>query len=396
MRHTPAVPPAVRPDLACCLQRGGLLFADDHETGLALFERAHAIDPTHQGARTCLTLGHIAAGTHHVERENWAGALAAYRRALAIDPHHAGAHFNLGWELLRQGQFEEGWREYEWRWRWKKFGHPPRAFGQPQWRGEPLDGARILLHAEQGYGDTIQFVRYAPLVARRGGVVIVEADRSLARLLATVPCVAQVVAKGESLPAFDWHCPMMSLPLAFGTTLDTIPAEVPYVHLEAGSSGPANAADSRTRVGIVWASGSPDDARYQRRSIPFELLAPLRQIDAVQWYSLQKGPAAAAVAASPAAWPIIDLSPSIHDFADTARFIAGLDLVISVDTSVAHLAGAMGKPVWILVSRPCDWRWLVGRTDSPWYPSARLFVQPAPGQWAPVIAQLAAALPGLR
>jgi hypothetical protein len=268
----------------------------------------------------------------------------------------------------------------------------PRGFSQPLWLGEPLNGSRILLHAEQGLGDAIQFARYAPMVAERGATVLLEVHRHLVRLMTTLPGVATVVARGQSLPAFDWQCPLMSLPLAFGTTVETIPTRVPYLAAQRDGPGPQRTTAAGTQsVGLVWA-GSPAHRRDQRRSIGLDLFTPLTQIDGLRWYSLQKGPAAAALSTPPPGLDLIDLARDIHDFADTAAIVANLDLVVTVDTSVAHLAGAMGKPVWILVPKPSDWRWMLDRDDSPWYPTARLFRQRTPGEWAPVVEQIHQAL----
>jgi cytochrome c-type biogenesis protein CcmH/NrfG len=375
-----------------CLQLGHLVFPHDTDTGLRYFERAHAADPAHAGARACLALGHLAAGAFRAGRQEWPAMFTAYHRALEIDPEHAGGHFNLAVEYLRQGMFPEGWWEYEWRWRWDKFADRPRGFSQPQWRGEPLEGACILLHAEQGFGDAIQFARYAPLVAARGGTVILEVDRRLVRLMDTLPGVTTLVARGEALPAFDWQCPLMSLPLACGTTLATIPHTVPYLTPRHESPDVFGAAAAGvTRVGLVWA-GSPAHLRDQRRSIDIDLFAPLTRLPGLQWYSLQKGSPALTLVTPQPGLHLVDLAPAIHDFADTAALVASLDLVITVDTSVAHLVGALGKPVWILVPNPADWRWLLDREDSPWYPTARLFRQRTPGQWAPVVDQVREAL----
>jgi cytochrome c-type biogenesis protein CcmH/NrfG len=378
--------------VGACLELGNLLFPREPNAGLGFLRRAFEIDPNHDGVRACLTLGHVAMGALHAAREDWAEMLAAYRRALDIDPSHAEAHFNLAVELLRTGEYAQGWREYEWRWQWAGFADRPRNFPQPLWRGEPLNGARILLHAEQGLGDAIQFVRYLPLVAERGGTVVLEVYEPLVRLLASLPGVATMVSRGSALPVVDWHCPLMSLPLAFDTTLETVPAPVPYVTAAAAPlepDGPISATGAR-RIGLAWA-GSPTHLRDQRRSIGLDLFAPLTHVQGTRWYSLQKGPAALALAASPAA-DLVDLGPRMSDFFDTAALIASLDLVITVDTSVAHLAGAMGKPVWILLSAPSDWRWMLGRDDSPWYPTARLFRQAVPGQWGPVLEQIHQAL----
>jgi hypothetical protein len=249
-----------------------------------------------------------------------------------------------------------------------------QRFSQPQWQGEPLEGARILLCAEQGLGDTMQFVRYAPLVAARGGEVVLEVQPGLHRLLSRFEGAHEIVSRGRPLPEFRWQCPLLSLPRIFHTDIATIPAAVPYLH--------ANAADVRAwsrrlrreglRIGLAW-SGNPDHSRNRQRSIPLAQLAPLLQLQGATFYSLQKGSPTAQLRDLPATAKLIDLDAEQRDFADTAAIMSNLDLVISVDTAMAHLAGALGKPVWILLRYVPDWRWLLNREDSPWYPTARLF-----------------------
>jgi hypothetical protein len=262
------------------------------------------------------------------------------------------------------------------------------------WRGESLGGKTILLHAEQGFGDSLMLLRYAPLVAARGGRVVVEVPRALERLAARLAGGPYtLVAAGQPLPAFDLHCPLMSLPLAFGTTPETIPAAVPYF-----SAAPDAIARWRARlataagmkIGIVWA-GNPVHLNDASRSIALDRLASLFELPETQWYSLQVGERASDLAKLPAG-RITDLAPDLTDFAETAAAISALDLVISVDTAVAHLAGALGHAVWILLPFDPDWRWLLERGDSPWYPTARLFRQPKRGDWDSVVHALRDAL----
>jgi hypothetical protein len=297
--------------------------------------------------------------------------------------------------LLQQGRLLEGWEEYEWRWQLKEFPTPKRPFQYEQsdrrrWRGEDLAGRTILLHAEQGVGDTIQFLRYVPLVAARGGKVILEIQRELRRLVQNIPGAQQVIIAGDELPDFQLHCPLMSLPLAFGTTLETIPADIPYLHADPGDVEKWRERlgdQSRMRIGLAWA-GNPAHKKNAERSIDASLLAPLASVANVQYHSLLAMP----LPKLPAGLIVTDHSNELHDFADTAALIANLDLVIAVDTAVAHLAGAMGKKVWTMVSYFPDWRWMDDREDSPWYPTLRLFRQKAPGDWASVIARVARAL----
>jgi Flp pilus assembly protein TadD len=317
-------------------------------------------------------------------------AIEHCRQAIALNPDLADGHNNLGLALLMRSEFVEGWIHHEWR----TLAGPGRGmprFKRPRWRGAPLNGARILLHAEQGVGDTLQFVRYVPLVAARGGRVVLEVQPALKRLIESVEGAEQIIGAGEPVPDVVEHCPLLSLPLAFGTEISTIPAKVPYLQPTAAdveSWRERIAGRPGFRVGLVW-GGQPQHRRDRFRSIPLALLAPLAKVDSAVYFSLQKGPPAAQISNSPPGLVLHDIAPDLNDFADTAAAIAALDLVITVDTSVAHVAGALGKPVWILLTHVPDWRWLIGRDDSPWYPSARLFRQPAPGAWTPVIERVA-------
>jgi tetratricopeptide (TPR) repeat protein len=325
-------------------------------------------------------------------------ALASYRRAVALNPDHAQMHVNTGLCLLKLGDMPPGWAEYEWRWKAPHI--TVRDFPVPLWLGEQsLAGKIILLHAEQGFGDTMQFCRYARLVAARGAQVVLEVQRPLARLMASLG-VGTIVARGDPLPLFDLHCPLMSLPLAFGTTIETIPQPGPYL-----AADPIQAAAWRQRlaslpgrcIGLVWAGSgighAPEVlARNRRRSITLGHLAPLARVPGLSFVSLQKGESASQTSALSASMQVHDYTDELTDFADTAALVAALDLIISVDTAVVHLAGALGKPVWVLNRFDSCWRWLLNRTDTPWYPTARLFRQRAPGDWNSVIAEVGAAL----
>jgi tetratricopeptide (TPR) repeat protein len=321
-------------------------------------------------------------GTALAEQGELDAAAACYRRAVALRPGWAAAHFHLGMVLLTQGDMAAGWAAYEWRWQMP--GHPANPFTVPQWRGEPAEGRTLLIHAEQGYGDTMQFCRYAALAAGRGFRVVLTVQRPLARLLCDLSGVDQVVAHGDPLPPFDLHCPMMSLPLAFGTDLDTIPHAAPYLRADTELAAQwqrrlAGLGQTQPRIGLVWA-GTGKTSTNPRRSMNPALLGPLLALPGLQFFSLQKD--------CPAPGGMIDLMDGMADFADTAALIANLDLVISVDTAVAHLAAAMGKPVWMLDRFDADWRWLRGRDDSPWYPTLRLYRQPAPGDWFTVLTEV--------
>jgi Flp pilus assembly protein TadD len=339
----------------------------------------------------------LGAALHDLRRLREADS--AYREALRLRPDFADAHNNRAYSLLLAGRYAEGWEEYEWRWKTKHMAGGSRGFSAPLWLGEPLGGRALLLHAEQGLGDTLQFCRYAPLIAGAGNLII-EVQPPLKRLMASLPGAIEVVARGEPLPAFDLHCPLMSLPLALGAMLEAIPATVPYL-----AADPGDAAHWRTRlaplaaprVGLVWAGNShlgfPEFAAVDaRRSVSLAAMAPLAEVPGVSFVSLQKGAPSVQAADPPAGMALTDFTADLDDFADTAALIDGLDLIISVDTSVAHLAGAMGKPVWVLNRHDTCWRWLLNRNDSPWYPTLRLFRQPAPGDWRSVMQNVAKAL----
>jgi hypothetical protein len=333
-----------------------------------------------------------------LEQENLEAAENCYREAIRLQPDCALAHTCLGRILLRKGDFEAGWPEQEWRWQWKDFPSPHRNFAQPQWNGEAIGAARIFLHAEQGFGDTLQFLRYVPLVIDRlrdqGASILLEVHPELHRLAETIPGVTQLISRGDAIPDFDWHCPLMSLPMAFATTLNTLPAGVPYLHADAFLAECALSNHSRAeceplRVGVAWA-GSTIDRADKKRSISLSLFAPLFAVAGVSCYGLQRGFAFSE--AESLKFPFVGHLDATGDFGTTAAVISRLDLIISVDTAVAHLAGALGKPVWILLPKPADWRWLADRSDSPWYPSAKLFRQKTAGDWESVIAEVAAAL----
>lgn len=320
-------------------------------------------------------------------------ALACYQSALAHRADFAEAHNNRGMALLSAGRFAEGWREREWRWRTPHLAAAHVSFSVPQWLGEPAMGQRILIHGEQGFGDSLQFCRYVPLVAARGLRVTLAVPAPLRRLLGGLDGVERLLTDGEAPPPVDLHCPMMSLPLAFSTALTSIPAEIPYLFTVpeqlAAWRRRFDDNDARCRVGLAWAGRSrpevPDLAALDhRRSIAPERLSALLQCPGVTFFSLQK-----AETPPPADFPMIDHMVDIDDFADTAALIGNLDLVICVDTAVAHLAGALGKPVWLLNRFDSCWRWLLNRDDSPWYPTLRQFRQPRPGDWDRVLATVA-------
>jgi tetratricopeptide (TPR) repeat protein len=318
-------------------------------------------------------------------------AVDAYEAALAAAPDNAGFHWNLSLGLLVMGDFARGWPEYEWRVKTEQ--HPKPVFSKPAWDGGDLTGQTLLLYEEQGAGDSIQFVRYARLAKARGADIVLACRPELAKLLATAPGVDRLSLKGETLPAFDCHASLLSLPLLFKTEMETIPGDTPYLSTDA-----AAAEGWRTRlpatgrnIGVVW-RGNPIHKNDRRRSIPAATFAELVCLDTVNWLSLQKDGRPDELAALNAGGTVRDLGPEMGDWADTAALVSQLDLVITVDTAVAHVAGAIGKPVWLLIPFSPDWRWLLHRADSPWYPTARIFRQHEAGDWNGVFADVRAAL----
>lgn len=319
-------------------------------------------------------------------------AISCCYRALALDSTCAEAHWNLALALLQVGEFASGWQEFEWRWQKRGFTSRERTYPQPLWDGSHLTGKTILVHAEQGFGDCFQFARYLPLLAERGARVIVECPAPLQGVIATITGVAVVVAPGELIPPFDCHVPIMSLPLRFATTLDSIPACVPYLYPpdEAVARWAGKFSDHKEfRVGLVWAGRKKPDPN---RTCPLQYLQPLAAISGVTFFSLQVENELSGSGVDRKAFPMVDYTAELADFSDTAALIAHLDLVISIDTGVAHLAGAMGKETWVMLPHAADWRWMLDRNDSPWYPSMRVFRQREPGDWFGVVARVGEAL----
>ena len=345
---------------------------------LADYDRAVSINPAYVEA-----LSNRGVTLHALQR--YAEALKSYDDALAIEPSYADAVWNKSLLLLALGELFEGWLLYEWRTR-RSDAPAARSFSKPLWEGEDVRGKRLLLHAEQGLGDAIQFSRYATIAAARGATVILEVPQALNALVSGIDGVSVVVSTGNALPEYDLHCPLMRMPLVLGTTLATIPAATPYINVDAQTLARWSAKlgpRTRMRVGLVW-TGNPLHHNDSNRSIPFDLLAPLLDLP-VDWICLHKDLSAEERDALTKRPAVRYFANDIADFADTATLTQLCDMVISVDTAVAHLAGALGKPLWLLLPSFPDWRWLVERDDSPWYPSARLFRQPALGDWASVI-----------
>jgi Flp pilus assembly protein TadD len=318
-----------------------------------------------------------------------ADAVASYRRAIQLAPDFALAHWNLALALASLGQLIEAFEEMAWRWQWSGFPAPNRDFAAAAWRGEAIDGARVLLHAEQGLGDAIHFVRYAALVRGRGAHVIAECPADLVPLVAAADIADQVIAAGDPLPGFDSHAPFLDLPRIFETSLETLPDAVPYLAVDQGTSEvwrqrlePL----AGLKVGFNWL-GNPDSPVERFRGLPLDGLGRLADVAGVSWISLQKGPGGDELP-RPAA-PFGMLETGEGPLTDTAALILALDLVITSDTAVAHLAGALGRPAWLLLHHSPDWRWMLDRADSPWYPSLKLYRQTVAGDWAPVIAAAA-------
>jgi hypothetical protein len=357
------------------------------EAAIACYDRALARAPR------AVEL-HINKGTALVALNRHDAALAAFAAATAIDPDRAEAHYNASLVRLRLGDFAAGWPAYEWRWRKAEWATMRRNFAAPLWLGaQPIAGKTLLLHAEQGLGDTIQFVRYAPLLAGCGATVVVECQPALKELLRHSAGIAQVVARGEALPAFDLHCPLLSLPLACGTQLQTVPANVPYLRPqpERLATWRVRMPDTgRLRVGICWA-GSSAHRNDRNRSIPLERLDETLSVPGIDFVNLQKD-VSATDAAMLSRHGVVQLGQHFADFADTAAVMTMLDLVISVDTSVAHLAGAMAKATALLLPFSPDFRWMLDRADSPWYPTMRLYRQTAIGDWNGPLGRLTAEL----
>jgi hypothetical protein len=357
-------------------------FAD----AVAMFNRAEML-----GSRSAASNR----GNSLLDLERMEEALESHKRAVADDPANAGSEYNLALTQLRLGDWQQGWAGYEARWRFREVHRRPRIFAQPRWRGEDLQGKRILLHAEQGLGDTIQFCRYAALVVGRGGIPILQVQAGAERLMRSLGIVRAGIAKTAVLGAppaeFDCECPLLSLPAVFGTTVETVPRAGAYLGAEPEMAAERLLRTIRTRrglrVGLAWA-GNPRYKADRARSMRLEMLVPLlRAVDA-SWISLQKGEAAEQLAHLPKGIHVDDGSSDDRDLADAAAQIACLDLVITTDTCIAHLAGAMGKPVWILLPHLADWRWLQETETTPWYPTARLFRQSSPGDWDGVLSRL--------
>jgi tetratricopeptide (TPR) repeat protein len=376
---------AIDPNHAAAITDRGVALAelDRFDEALAAHEAALRIEPH-------VFAAHVNRGNALLKLARMDEALECYNAALKLEPENAEANFNAAVSKLTMGDFRNGWKQYEYRWQKKHFVAQKPNYPQPLWRGETdISGRTIFLIAEQGLGDTLNFVRYVPLVAARGARVILGVQHPLKSIAPTVPGVAQVFSDGETLPDFDWYCPLLSLPMAFNTELETIPVNIPYIRpyeerLAKWRGRVPN--NGRLRIGICWA-GSTMHLNDRNRSMPLERFAALFAVPGLDFISVQKE-VSAAQAAILREHGVAQLGQEFKDFADTTAVVAMLDLLVTVDTSVAHLAGAMGKPVAMLVPFCPDFRWLLDRADSPWYPSMRLFRQPATGDWNTPIEKL--------
>lgn len=351
------------------------------------YRRATCLSPADAGI-------HYNLGNLFRAEERLPDAITSYRRAIAARPASAELHWNLSLALLCDGQLGEGFSEYEWRWQYDQFPSKRRNFPQPVWQGEPFDGRTLLLHTEQGVGDVLQYLRFLPeIVARKGktGRIVLECHDNLLSLLDGFPGVDAMIPRFAPPPPVDLHLPLLSATHVLAIdTLEHLPKSVPYLPIPAGPGVAIPEADpTRLKVGFVF-GGNPQFPNDRTRSTRLESWMPLFELEDVQFFCLQKGDREPEVAGLPDS--VVRLNERLSSFRDTAVAIGQLDLVITTCTSVAHLAGALGHPFWVLLSRNADWRWLVGRDDSPWYPSARLFRQSTLGDWDGVFERIAAAL----
>jgi hypothetical protein len=377
---------ALNPDYAEAHYNLGniLLERRQPENALACYQRAIALKPD-------LSAAHYNAGNALRDLHRLDAAVASYEKAIALKPDFAQAHCSLSLVQLLAGDLQQGLKRYEWRLRTPQFAHRQRNYPQPAWLGEESpSGKTLFLYGEQGLGDTIQFCRYVPLLAQHGARIILEVEPALASLLAGLAGVAEFVVKGSVPGGFDFHCSLLSLPLACKTGLNSIPSSIPYLSARADKLaywahrlGPR----VRPRIGLVW-SGNPQHKNDHNRSLPLAELIPYLSAD-FEYFSLQKDVRARDQDSLQAHPEIRHFGAELTDFSDTAALCAQLDLLLSVDSSVAHLNGALGNPTWILLPHTPDWRWLLQRSDSPWYPQARLYRQTAPGDWAGMLGQLA-------
>lgn len=374
----------------------GVALGDTEQYPEAMDHLQHVVADEPERAEAYNSLGYLLSRQRQPRK-----AISYYEQAIELQPQYAQAHFNLGMTLLQLGDYPRGFTEYDWRWQTGQF--TPFQCPHPQWDGRPIPDKTLLIHTEQGAGDAIQFARYLPLAAQRCKKLILICRGDLIPLFATLPGVAQIREAGTiTVAEFDTYLPLLSLPRVFGTTLQTIPATVPYLDVQTirrrKADVPASLSLSlshalHSKMGLVWA-GSPTYKNDRHRSCPLPEWTPVLRVPGVAFYSLQKGPQREELAQLPADLQVQDLDPHLQDYGDTARLIDQLDLIITVDTSVAHLAGALGKSVWTLLPYVPDWRWGLEGETSPWYPTMRLFRQTSVGDWAGVFDRVARELRG--
>lgn len=361
-----------------------LELAGDLEQAETHYRRGVELDP--QNADVQANLGEIVR-----QRGDILQAVQWWRKAIAIHPNHSRAGWALALGLLTLGEYDEGWKLYARRFEFGQAAESRREYSVPHWTGQDLTGKTILLYPEQGYGDVIMFSRFVDVLANKGARVLLQAQPEMVGLMKNVQGVSQALGSGEPLPPFDFHQSLLTIPSVIGLRTDTIPATVPYIHVEPAqreAMAKHMAVDSSKRkIGLVWA-GRTDSTERGKRPIPLRLLEPILQLPGVTFFSLQLGSAASQLSQVSTSMPIVDLSSHLHDFADTAAAISNLDLLISVDTAAAHLAGAIGAKVWTLLPFAADFRWFLDREDSPWYPTMRLFRQRHRGDWDEVISRV--------
>ncbi len=380
---------SLKPDLEQALVGRGhaLVGLKRYDDALATYDQALSLKPDLENAW-------LGRGNVFRDLKRFDEAFAAYGKAVALEPDFAQAHYNEGFLRLSLGQMELGWRKCEYRWETQQFRDRKRNFSQPLWLGDnDINDKTILLHAEQGLGDTLLACRYITKVAALGAKVILEVQPTLKSLLMGLDGVSMLIGRGDAIPHFDVQCPLMSLPLAFAATIATIPSMVPYITVpnDAVEKWRAKLSTQKLKVGIAWA-GNPDFGGDRDRSILLKNILPVTRIDGIEFFSLQKDLREGDDEVLNANPGIVRVDDEINDFRDTAAIMMGLDLVISSDTSVVNLVGALGRPVWVLLPFMADWRWLLDRRDTPWYPTARLFRQANAGDWTTVLNDVCAAL----
>lgn len=373
---------SLNPDFPDVYYNIGVLLKDKGESNEALRYLSRALEINPYFSESLINIGEI-----YKEAGNLLEAIEFYKKAIDMNPDFPDAHFILACAYLSIGNFEEGWKEYEWRWKTKEFKTLKRDFKKPRWNGKDIGGKRVLLICEQGFGDTIQFIRYSKLLKGLNAYIVVEVQKELCNLFKRIKEIDSMIIRGEELPDFDFYSPLMSLPYVFKTRLETIPNEVPYINLDDETVKKWDLKlcdDKKLKIGIAWA-GNPGHKKDKYRTISLIDYLPILRLKDVNYYSLQKGIGSEQLKELPDDINIIDMTNEINDFLDTAGLIMNLDLVITVDTAVAHLAGALGKTVWVLIPYVPDWRWMLDREDSPWYPTMRLFRQSRKDNWKDVI-----------